>query len=94
MSSKFGELLISNITSNYQSFKLNLDYTESKLNLSKISNLVYNIGDKSPLFPEKSSIKSNISDLKSKDINGNFTIKTKDNNFLIQGKYSQLTIKE
>ena len=94
LSSKFGELLISNITSNYQSFKLNLDYTESKLNLSKISNLVYNIGDKSPLFPEKSSIKSNISDLKSKDINGNFTIKTKDNNFLIQGKYSQLTIKE
>ena len=94
LSSKFGELLISNITTNYQSFKLNLDYTESKLNLSKISNLVYNIGDKSPLFPEKSSIKSNISELKSKDINGNFTIKTKDNNFLIQGKYSQLTIKE
>jgi len=55
---------------------------------------VVGIGDKSPEFPNKATMKLNVLDLKSKDINGNFIVKTKDDSFLIQGKYSQLTLKQ
>lgn len=95
LKNKFGELSILNITPNYQSFKLFLDYTDAQINVSNISkNLLYTIGDKSRQFPNKASMSFNIFDATSKDINGNFRIKTKDNSFFIQGKYSQLSIKK
>ena len=93
LSNKFGELLISGIIPDYQSFKLMLDYTEATVNLSEIpSNFVYAIGNISSLFSEKSAMKFTLLDSKSKDMNGNFVVKTKDDTFRIQGKYSQLTM--
>lgn len=95
ISNKFGELEIVDISANYKNFNLLLDYTNTVINLSNISKkMSYDIGGKSSLFPNKASIKLNMSDLKKKNINGNFTIKTKDNSFIIKGKYSQLSIKE
>jgi len=40
------------------------------------------------------SMKLNILHDKSKNINGNFTIKTKDTTFYINGKYSQITVNQ
>jgi hypothetical protein len=40
------------------------------------------------------SMKLNILHDKSKNINGNFTIKTKDIPFFINGKYSQITVNQ
>ncbi|MGB0879152.1 MAG: hypothetical protein ACPGTO_01145 [Polaribacter sp.] len=95
LSSKFGELLISNINPDYQSFKLMLDYTEATVHLSEIpNNLVYAIGNKPSLFSDTPSVKFNGLNSKSKDMNGNFIVKTKDNTLHIQGKYSQLTVKK
>ena len=95
LKNKFGEITIQNLNSDYKSFKLNLDYSDANINLSNIKDkLVYVIGDKSSLFPEKASMKFNLLDLKSKDINGNFVIKTKNDSIIIQGKYSQLSIKK
>ena len=95
MSNKFGELTIMKINPNYQTFNLLLDYTDANINLSNFSkNLVYVIGDKSPKFPNKASMKFNIFDIKEEDLNGNFIVKTKDESLLIKGKYSQLKIKK
>jgi hypothetical protein len=95
LQNRFGELTIKKIIPNYQSFNLLLDYTDAAINLTGISkNLVYDIGVKSPKLSDKASIKFNVLDVKLKDINGNFTVKTKDDSFLIQGKYSQLSIKK
>ena len=95
LSNKFGALKISKISPNYKSFNLLLDFTEASINTAGITNkLIYNIGEKSPLFPNKAALKFNILDAKTKDLNGNFVIKTKDNTLIIQGKYSQLNIKE
>ncbi|WP_298764150.1 hypothetical protein [uncultured Polaribacter sp.] len=92
---KFGELTIDKITPNYQSFKLLLDYSDANVNLSNISdNLVFVIGNKSSLYPNKASMKFNLLDANAKDINGNFIIKTNDESVLIQGKYSQIKIKK
>lgn len=95
LSNKFGELKIISINPNYKSFKLLMDSSEAVIDASNITtNLVYNVGDKSPDFVNKASAKFNLLNMKTKDLNGNFSIKTKDNSFLIQGKYSQLTIKK
>ena len=95
INSKFGELTIEKIIPNYQSFNMFLDYTDTTIHLSNIpKSFVYDVGDKSPEFQNKLAIKLNVLDLKSKDINGNFIVKTKDDSFLIQGKYSQLTLKK
>ncbi|MEO9571586.1 MAG: hypothetical protein ABJH82_08475 [Polaribacter sp.] len=92
---KFGELTIDKIIPNHQSFKLLLDYSDANINLSNNSdNLVFVIGNKSSHLLNKASMKFNLLDISSKDINGNFIIKTKDESLLIQGKYSQLTLKK
>tara|TARA_R110000787_G_scaffold209078_1_gene319141 strand:- start:2940 stop:4379 length:1440 start_codon:yes stop_codon:yes gene_type:complete len=93
--SKFGEMKILNFSPNYINFTLNLDYTNTILNVSKINKkLKYVIEKKSPLYPNKAAMKFNLVDSNKKDINGNFIIKTNDETFIIKGKYSQLIISQ
>ncbi|MCL7754248.1 hypothetical protein [Polaribacter sp. Z022] len=95
LSNKFGELTIQNIVPNYQTFNLMLDYTEAFVNTAGVKkDLIINIGDKSPLFPNKAALKFDILNPNKKDINGNYIIKTKDGTFIIEGKYSQISLKE
>ncbi len=95
MKNKFGELSIKEINPNYQSFKLLLDYTEAFVNTTGVKkDFIINIDEKSPLFPNKASLKFDILNPNKKDINGNYIIKTKDGTFIIEGKYSQISLKE
>ncbi|MAD97358.1 MAG: hypothetical protein CMB99_08540 [Flavobacteriaceae bacterium] len=91
---KFGDLSIDEITSDYASFRLLLDYANAHLGLKNITApLNFDIGKKSPLFPEKAALKMTLGDNKRKEINGNFLINSSDKNFVIKGKYSQLVLK-
>ncbi len=94
ISTKFGDLNIQKIHANYNNFLLYLNYTNAILNLQNL--------DKNLLFEIKSlsnsttnpSMKLNVLHDKSKKINGNFIIKTKDTTFYINGKYSQVTVNQ
>ncbi|MDP5092505.1 MAG: hypothetical protein NWQ17_04310 [Polaribacter sp.] len=94
LSTKFGDVHIQKIHSDYAKFLLYLNYTNAIVNLQNL--------DKNLLFEIKSmtnsttnpSMKLNVLRDKSKNINGNFTIKTKDSTFFINGKYSQVTVNQ
>ena len=92
---KFGELSINNITKNFKTFKLDLNYSDANINLSNVSErLSYNIDGKSPQFPNKPSMKVNLKKPNTKSINGSFVIASNDKNLVIKGKYTQLSIKK
>lgn len=94
ISAKFGGLHIQKIHADYTKFLLYLQYTNAIINLQNL--------DKNLLFEIKSmtnstanpSMKLNLLRDKSKNINGNFTIKIKDTTFYINGKYSQITVNQ
>lgn len=95
LTSKFGDLQINSFSPHVVNFSVSLDYGNSLINLSNLTQkLIYEIGEKSPLYPKKAALKYNLDKLKKKDINGNFVIKTKDQKIVIKGNYSQITIVE
>ena len=95
VTNKFGELTINNIDKNYKTFNLLLNYSDANINLANINEKIsFDIGDKSQKSLNKPSISFNLDQSKTKDINGNFFIMTKNKSFLIEGKYSHIVIKE
>ena len=95
VSNKFGELKINKIDTNYSALNILLNYSNAIINTSGVtSDLIINIDKKSPLYPNKASLKFNVLKPNMKDINGDFIIKTKDKTFVVEGKYSQISIKE
>jgi hypothetical protein len=94
LSNKFGKITVSNIIPNYQSFNLLLDYTDAIINAASIpKGLVFNSSDSSSFFPTTSPSKFKVMDLNSKNLDGNFIIKNKEDSFFIQGKYSHIELK-
>lgn len=92
---KFGDLIIDEIVPDYESFRLTLDYGNAVVNLKNINaKLNYVVGNKSSNYPDKAALKIVYGKEKSKEINGNFMINSEGNQFLIRGKYSQISIKK
>lgn len=92
---KFGELTIDEINPNFKTFKLLLNYSDATIDFTGVKErMSYNIEKKSSLFSSKATKTFSLSDLKKKGIDGDFSIKTANNNFVITGKYSQLKVKQ
>ena len=95
INTKFGELTISKIQTNYDTFHVGLNLSEANINMLSIKqNLNYTIEGKSHLYPNKAAMKFNVNDLVKKEVNGSFSIKSNDEKVKITGKHSQLTLKK
>ena len=94
ISAKFGGLHIQKIHADYTKFLLYLQYTNAIINLQNLDkNLLFEIKSM-PNSSVNPSMKLNVLHDKSKKINGNFIIKTKDTTFFVNGKYSQITVNQ
>ncbi|SDR83801.1 hypothetical protein SAMN05216503_1109 [Polaribacter sp. KT25b] len=82
---RFGELTIENIKPKYETFKLTLDNSEAKLNLS-VANSKLKLSASNIIIPEKTTTNKKVSIF-------NGFVNTIDNDtFIIEGKNSKLTI--
>ena len=94
VSNTFGDVAIKKIHPNYKTLKVLLSSSNAIIDVSSINQkMIYNIGDKSPSYINKASLKSTLNNLL-KEVNGNFTIVSEDKNVQIVGKYSQLSLKK
>lgn len=94
ISTKFGEIVIQKVHSDFNKLYIDLNYTNALIQLQNLDkNLIFQIQSMNNL-QNNPSMKLNILNEKSKKINGNFTIQTKDSSFIINGKYSQITVNQ
>lgn len=84
VTSKFGELLISEVVSGLKNFKLNLNFSDATLNLKNLK--------ESLKILKADTVNSNKNASKNFTLNGNFSLKN--NNVVIKGNQSEITIKK
>lgn len=92
--SKFGEITIYKIHPDFKKFSLNLNAATAILNNMDMNNKFLFEINATDNYKSNPAIKLNVSNQKSKEIKGNFTIKTKDSTFFVNGKYSQITLNQ
>lgn len=92
---KFGELILRKIHPDFEKFSLLLNYANAQLYLNNLNQkLFYDANSNTSYFTYNSAKKMNLLKENTKDLNGNFTIKTTNNAFIVNGKYSQITINQ
>lgn len=84
LTSKFGELLISEVVSGLKNFKLNLNFSDATLNLKNLKEGLKILN--------ADTVKMNKKTSKNFTLNGNFFLKN--NNIIIKGNQSEITIKK
>jgi hypothetical protein len=84
LTSKFGELLISEVVSGLKNFKLNLNFSDATLNLKNLKERLKILN--------ADTVKMNKKTSKNFTLNGNFSLKN--NNIIIKGNQSEITIKK
>lgn len=92
---KFGELIIHKIHTDFEKFSLRLNYANAILHLNDFNQkLFYDSNSNASYFTYNSLKKMNLLKENSKEFNGSFIIETTDKKLLVNGKYSQITVNQ